>query len=119
MPDDIFKEVRFDLYCSQCKEEKTKETDDPCNECLAEPINQYSNKPIYEFISYIMDKWLIDHHYSTALEKLYGGRDGFYFELTDGYYFKKSDFEFKFQGNRFIQLMQVMKDLDLITGGAE
>ena len=82
-------------------------------------VKEYSNKPIYEFISYIMDKWLIDHHYSTALEKLYGGRDGFYFELTDGYYFKKYDFEFKFQGNRFIQLMQVMKDLDLITGGAE
>lgn len=47
MTDDIFKEVRFDLYCSQCKEEKTKETDDPCNECLAEPINQHSNKPIH------------------------------------------------------------------------
>ena len=47
MPDDILKEVRFDLYCSQCKEEKAKETDDPCNECLAEPINQYSNKPIH------------------------------------------------------------------------
>ena len=48
MSEDIFKEVRFDLYCSQCKEEKTKETDDPCNECLAEPINQYSNTPICE-----------------------------------------------------------------------
>ena len=47
MPDDVFKEVRFDLYCPKCKEEKTKETDDPCNKCLAEPINQYSNKPIH------------------------------------------------------------------------
>ena len=47
MSEDILKEVRFDLYCSQCKEEKTKETDDPCNECLAESINQYSNKPIH------------------------------------------------------------------------
>ena len=82
-------------------------------------VKKYSDKPIYEFISYIMDKWLIDHHYATALEKLYGGMDGFYIELTDGYYFKKSNFEFEFQGNRFIQLMQVMKDLDLITGGAE
>lgn len=86
---------------------------------LEKIVNEYSNKPIYEFITFIMDKWLIDHHYATALEKLYGGRDGFYFELIDGYYFKKSDFGFGFQGNRFIQLMQVMKDLDLITGGAE
>ena len=47
MAENIFKEIRFDLYCSQGKEEKTKETDGPCNECLAEPINQYSNKPIH------------------------------------------------------------------------
>ena len=66
-----------------------------------------------------MDKWLIDHHYETALEKLYGGRDGFYYEITNGYYYKKSEFNFEFQGNRFVQLMQVMKDLDLLKGGAE
>jgi hypothetical protein len=80
-------------------------------------VKGYMDQPIYKFISYTMDKWLIDHHYFTALEKLYGGRDGFYFELTNGYYFKKSDFSFEFQRNRFIQLMQVMKDLDLLNGG--
>ena len=82
-------------------------------------VNKYINKPIYEFITYVMDNWLIDHHYTTALEKMYAGRDGFYYEITDGYYFKKSEFSFEFQGNRFIQLMQVMKDLDLLNGGAE
>lgn len=79
-------------------------------------VKEYMNQPIYEFISFVMDKWLIDHHYSTALEKLYGGRNGFYIELNNGYYFKKADFNFDFQGNRFIQLMQVMKDLDLLEG---
>jgi len=82
-------------------------------------VDKYKNKPTYEFISFIMDNWLIDHHYTTALEKMYAGRDGFYYEVTDGYYFKKSEFGFEFQGNRFIQLMQVMKDLDLLNGGAE
>ena len=39
--------------------------------------------------------------------------------FTNGYYYKKSEFNFEFQGNRFVQLMQVMKDLDLLKGGAE
>lgn len=82
-------------------------------------VDKYKNKPIYEFISFIMDNWLINHHYTIALEKMYAGRDGFYYEITDGYYFKKSEFNFEFQGNRFIQLMQVMDDLDLLDGGAE
>ena len=77
-------------------------------------VEKYKNKPIYEFIIYIMDNWLIDKHYQTALEKLYMGRDGFYFEIINGYYFKKEDFNFDFQKNRFVQLMQVMKDLDLL-----
>ena len=86
---------------------------------LIELVDKYKNRPIYEFLTYIIDKWLIDHHYETALEKLYGGRDGFYYEITNGYYYKKSEFNFEFQGNRFVQLMQVMKDLDLLKGGAE
>ena len=86
---------------------------------LIELVDKYKNRPIYEFLTYIMDKWLIDHHYETALEKLYGGRDGFYYEIANGYYYKKSEFNFEFQGNRFVQLMQVMKDLDLLKGGAE
>lgn len=80
-------------------------------------VDKYKDKPVYEFISFIMSKWLIDHHYETALEKMYAGRDGFYFEIVDGYYYKKSEFSFEFQRNRFIQLMQVMNDLDLLIRG--
>ena len=40
------KEVFFSEYCRSCKHEKCKETDDPCNECLSEPTNLYSHKPI-------------------------------------------------------------------------
>ena len=38
--------VRFDIYCKDCKYQTTEETDDPCNECLAEPVNEYSKKPV-------------------------------------------------------------------------
>lgn len=44
--EDIYKEVYFDQYCKACKHEKLPETDDPCDECLNEPVNLYSHKPV-------------------------------------------------------------------------
>lgn len=41
-----FKEVYYNLYCKKCVHEKTSEDDDPCYECLAQPFNTYSHKPI-------------------------------------------------------------------------
>lgn len=37
--DEKYKEVFFYKYCKTCKHEKTKETKDPCNECLGSIIN--------------------------------------------------------------------------------
>ena len=42
------------------------------------------------------------------------GEDGFYYEYVAGKYSKCADFGFDFQGNRMIQLFQVMKDLDVM-----
>ena len=39
------KEVRFDLYCVNCINYAKDETDDPCNDCLANPSNEDSHKP--------------------------------------------------------------------------
>lgn len=44
--DNEYKEVYFYKYCKDCKYDKLLNTDDPCNECLDEPINQYSHKPV-------------------------------------------------------------------------
>lgn len=41
------KEVFFHLYCETCKHYKTPEHEDPCNECLNEPSNENSHKPVY------------------------------------------------------------------------
>ena len=41
------KEVYFSLYCHQCKNKDTPETEDPCNECLAHPSMPYSHKPMH------------------------------------------------------------------------
>ena len=41
------KEVYFSLYCHQCANKDVDETEDPCNDCLAHPFNQWSHKPVY------------------------------------------------------------------------
>ena len=38
--------VDFKKYCETCKHKDVKETKDPCNECLENPTNLYSHKPV-------------------------------------------------------------------------
>ena len=38
--------VDFGEYCATCKYENTKEADEPCRECLENPTNIYTDKPI-------------------------------------------------------------------------
>ena len=40
------KEVYFDAYCKKCKYSKTEEFKDPCNDCLDNPYNINSHKPV-------------------------------------------------------------------------
>ena len=46
--EDSYKEVYFGQYCKTCKFEKDDENDveSPCYDCLAEPVNAYSHKPV-------------------------------------------------------------------------
>lgn len=41
------KEVRFDIYCPKCKHYEKSEKEDPCYQCLDNPMNEHSNKPVY------------------------------------------------------------------------
>lgn len=40
------KEVNFRVYCPKCQFYPLQETEDPCNECLAQGWNEDSTKPI-------------------------------------------------------------------------
>ena len=40
------KEVYFFTYCKTCIHRNTNETDDPCNECLANGSNEDSHTPV-------------------------------------------------------------------------
>lgn len=41
-----YKEVYFDKYCKSCKHKKCEENEEPCDECLSEPTNLYTHKPV-------------------------------------------------------------------------
>ena len=45
MDEEIYKEVYFHQYCKKCKHFKVLDADEPCDECLSEPLNLYSHKP--------------------------------------------------------------------------
>ena len=38
--------VEFDKYCQKCEHKDTDESESPCAECLDEPVDVYSNKPV-------------------------------------------------------------------------
>ena len=37
--------VEFDKYCKICKYKDLPETEDPCWDCLENPVNVYSRRP--------------------------------------------------------------------------
>lgn len=42
----IDKIVKFEEYCKKCKYEDNEEYLDPCHECLNNPVNTHSSKPV-------------------------------------------------------------------------
>ncbi len=42
----IFKFVKFDLYCPECDNKDIPGDQEPCNECLTNPVNAFSHKPV-------------------------------------------------------------------------
>ncbi len=46
MPENLYREVYFDPYCKTCKHKNLREIDEPCFECLCEPVNLYTHKPV-------------------------------------------------------------------------
>lgn len=44
--EDNYKEVYFGEYCKTCKWRDNLESEDPCHDCLNEPVNLHSHKPV-------------------------------------------------------------------------
>lgn len=41
-----FKEVDYHDFCPKCKHKNVEDVKDPCNECLDNPVNEHSVKPV-------------------------------------------------------------------------
>lgn len=41
------KEAYFYLYCPRCAYSSLPQAAEPCDECLAQPVNEDSHKPLY------------------------------------------------------------------------
>ena len=41
-----YQEVYFDDFCEKCKYNNVKEIHDPCHECLSNPVNLYTHRPV-------------------------------------------------------------------------
>lgn len=44
--EESYKEVYFHEYCKTCAYKDNKEDEEPCDDCLEEPVNVYSHKPV-------------------------------------------------------------------------
>lgn len=38
--------VEFDKYCTKCKHKRVPQTEEPCNTCLTNGVNEDSHKPV-------------------------------------------------------------------------
>lgn len=47
MDQDNLKIISFDKYCRACKYYDKDENENPCEQCLDEPVRLYSEKPFY------------------------------------------------------------------------
>lgn len=82
---------------------------------VIEVIEQFEHKPIFEFVEYVMGQWIVEQHLNTAYGKMLLDRDGYYIERINGkYYSTGHSASPNWQGIRLIQLLQVMKDLDML-----
>ena len=44
--DEVYKEGYFHEYCKNCRHKEVEQHEEPCNECLDNPVNLYSHKPV-------------------------------------------------------------------------
>lgn len=82
---------------------------------LIDLVEEYRERPLKDFVGYVMSEWIVKQHHITAFNKMIENRDGYYFEYIDGLYIQK---EWKpspaFQDIRLINLISVMEDLDML-----
>ncbi len=82
---------------------------------MMKKIDDFRNRPISDFLVFLMTDWVIKRHEEVAFRKMIEGRDGFFVEKIDGRYYHRFDSYPDYSGNRMLQLTSVMKDLGMVN----
>ena len=83
---------------------------------LVEKIDSFMSGTVEELLRFFAEKWVLKRHLDVARNKMYYGRDAFYFYTeSDFCILKRNDANPDFPGLRLMQLMQVMRDLDMFN----
>ena len=85
---------------------------------LIEIVDEWKTRPVIDLLCFIMREWIVYQNEVTALEKIMRSRslDGYIFERVDEKYARTGKYPTTdFQGIRLINLLQIMKDIDVIT----
>ena len=79
-------------------------------------IDLYKNKPIKEYLTYIITVYVIQQHILTARRKLLLNEDTFFMGYDNEIIYKinKKPFSYDYQNLRINQLFSVMKELDML-----
>ena len=78
-------------------------------------VEEYKPRPVSDLLVFIMVNWIVRRHEEVAFRKLVDGRDGFFIEKIDGKYYQKYISSADYTGNRMMQLIHVMDDLDMLV----
>lgn len=85
---------------------------------LIKLVDEWWDRPVLDLLQFIMREWIIYQNEVTALEKVLRSQslDGYIFERVDDKYARTGKYPTTdFQGVRLVNLLQIMKDLDVIT----
>ncbi len=81
---------------------------------LSRLVEEGLEKPVSDLLAFVMVNWVVKRHEEVAFRKMTEGRDGFFIEKIDDLYYHKVDHYPDFTGNRMLQLMNVLDDLDML-----
>ena len=82
---------------------------------LTRMMDEDHEKSVEEMLAFIMVNWVVRRHEEVAFRKMTEGRDGFFIEKIDDLYYRKVYHSPGYTGNRMLQLMSVLDDLDMLV----
>ena len=78
-------------------------------------VKHHKKEYAIDYLELIMKRLIIQNKI-IGYKKLQRGKNGYYYEYNNGYYYKLFDYDYGYAGNRMINVYRALKDLDLLGG---